>query len=61
MCAQTSSRYSLSRAQHEQWSEEDTYLPLEAEHEALTRIGFAVEVIWRGGPVGVMVEKKTSA
>ncbi|MEO1971515.1 MAG: hypothetical protein ABGX07_08160 [Pirellulaceae bacterium] len=51
----------MSRAQHEQWSEEDTYLPLEAEHEALTRIGFAVEVIWRGGPVGVMVEKKTSA
>ncbi len=43
----------------EEWSEEDTYLPMETELGELARIGFEAEYVWRDGPVGVMVAKKT--
>jgi ubiquinone/menaquinone biosynthesis C-methylase UbiE len=43
----------------EEWSEEDTYLPMETELEELARIGFDAKYVWRNGPVGVMVAKKT--
>ena len=43
----------------EEWSEEDTYLPMEAELAALESIGFEAGCVWRDGPVGVVVAKKT--
>ena len=43
----------------EEWSEEDTYLSMEAELGELARSGFEAEYVWREGPVGVMVAKKT--
>ena len=43
----------------DEWSEEDTYLPREAESRQLERVGFEVECIWSDGPVGVVVAKKT--
>ncbi len=42
----------------EEWSDEDTYLPLESELAELARIGFEAECLWRNGPVGVVVAKK---
>ena len=42
----------------EEWAEEDAYLPLDAELEALTRIGFAAESVWSDGPIAVVVAKK---
>ena len=45
----------------EEWSEEDTYLPLEAELGALRRIGFEADRVWAAGPIGVVVAKKPDA
>ncbi len=46
-------------AQHfEEWAEEDTYLPLDAELAALREIGFEAERVWNDGPVGVVVARK---
>ena len=42
----------------EDWSEEDTYMPLEDELAALTRVGFEAECLWREGPMSVMVGTK---
>jgi len=42
----------------EEWAEEDTYLPLEAELAELSRAGFNAECIWKDGPDGVVVAKK---
>ncbi len=42
----------------EEWSEEDTYLPLEAELAALSRVGFEAERGWHDGPVGVVAARK---
>ena len=42
----------------EEWSEEDTYLPIEAEMAELARRGFQAECVWSDGPVGVVVAKK---
>lgn len=42
----------------EEWSEEDTYLPLEAELAALSSAGFEAERVWHDGPVGVVVARK---
>ncbi len=42
----------------EEWAEEDTYLPLDAELAELARIGFEAECIWKDGPIGVLVAKK---
>ncbi len=36
----------------EEWSEEDTYLPLEAELAVLSDAGFEAERVWNDGPVG---------
>ena len=42
----------------EEWSEEDTYMPLEAELTELGAAGFEAERIWNDGPVGVVVARK---
>lgn len=42
----------------EEWSEEDTYMPLEVELEALRRAGFEAEQVWAAGPIGVVVARK---
>jgi len=43
----------------EEWSEEDTYLPIEEELGALRNMGFEAECVWTEGPVSVVVAKKT--
>ena len=43
----------------EEWSEEDTYLPLEVELAQLERLGFEAGSVWTDGPVGVVAAKKT--
>ncbi len=45
-------------AHFEEWAEEDTYLPLEAELEVLRDVGFRAERVWNDGPVGVVVARK---
>lgn len=45
-------------AHFDEWAEEDTYLPLEDELEALRRVGFEAERVWNDGPVGVVVARK---
>jgi tRNA (cmo5U34)-methyltransferase len=42
----------------DEWSAEDTYLPLEAELAELARAGFTAERIWNDGAVGVVVASK---
>lgn len=42
----------------EDWAEEDAYLPLDAELEALTRIGFEADSVWSDGPIRVVVARK---
>jgi tRNA (cmo5U34)-methyltransferase len=42
----------------DEWSEEDTYLPLEVELDALRRAGFDAEQVWSAGPIGVVVARK---
>ena len=44
----------------EEWAEEDTYLPLDAELAEWARIGFEVECVWSDGPIGVVVAAKRS-
>jgi tRNA (cmo5U34)-methyltransferase len=39
----------------DEWSGEDTYLPLEAELDAMSRAGFEACCTWRAGPIGVVV------
>ena len=39
----------------DEWSEEDTYLPLDEELAALESVGFDAERIWNDGPIGVVV------
>jgi len=55
-----SSGISEERAwQHfEDWAEEDTYLPLDTELKALTRIGFEADSVWSDGPIRVVVARK---
>lgn len=43
----------------EEWSEEDTYLPLDDELAALRELGFDAEQVWRNGPIGIVVARKT--
>lgn len=45
-------------ASFEEWAEEDTYLSLDAELEALRHAGFQAERVWNDGPVGVVVARK---
>lgn len=42
----------------EQWADEDTYFPLEAELEAVEAAGFAGECVWKQGPMAVVVGRK---
>jgi tRNA (cmo5U34)-methyltransferase len=42
----------------EDWSAEDTYMPLEDELAAFTWAGFQAECIWREGPMSVIVGTK---
>jgi SAM-dependent methyltransferase len=44
----------------DEWSEEDTYLPRDAELEVLRGIGFSAECVWTDGPVGVIVARKSA-
>jgi tRNA (cmo5U34)-methyltransferase len=45
-------------AHFEEWAEEDTYLPLGDELEALRSVGFRAEQVWSVGPIGVVVATK---
>ena len=45
-------------AHFEEWAEEDTYLPLDAELEALRGLGFQAERVWNDGALGVVVARK---
>lgn len=42
----------------EEWAEEDTYFPLEAEIDAMVGVGFAAECRWQEGPLAVVVGRK---
>jgi tRNA (cmo5U34)-methyltransferase len=44
----------------EEWSEEDTYLPLDDELAALRSAGFDAACVWRDGPICVVVAEKGS-
>lgn len=46
-------------AHFDEWAEEDTYLPVEAELDALRQIGFEAERVWNDGPEGVVVARKS--
>ena len=45
----------------EEWSDEDTYFPLERELEAMTRAGFDAGCVWRRIPAVVLVGRKRAA
>lgn len=45
-------------AHFDEWSGEDTYLPLEVELAALRDAGFEAGQVWAAGPVGVVVATK---
>lgn len=45
-------------AHFDEWSEEDTYMPLEVELAALRAAGFEAEQVWAAGPIGVVVATK---
>ena len=42
----------------EEWSEEDTYFPLEEEVEAMTAAGLETRCVWRCGPMAVLAGRK---
>jgi tRNA (cmo5U34)-methyltransferase len=42
----------------DEWGEEDTYLPIDAELEALRAAGFHADQVWHTGPIGVVVARK---
>ena len=44
-----------ARRHFEDWSEEDTYMPLEDELAALAGVGFEARCVWREGPMSVIV------
>lgn len=44
----------------EEWAEEDTYFPLEAELAALAETGLGASCVWRRGPMSVVVGRKGS-
>lgn len=43
----------------EEWAEEDTYLPLDAELDALGQVGFDATCVWRLGPMSVIVARRS--
>ncbi len=44
----------------DEWSDEDTYFPLEHELAAMTRVGFDAKCVWRQIPSTVLVGRKMS-
>ena len=44
----------------DEWSDEDTYFPLEGELEAMTRAGFDAGCVWSRIPISVLVGRKRS-
>ena len=44
----------------DEWSDEDTYFPLERELEAMTRAGFDARCVWSRIPISVLVGRKRS-
>ena len=44
----------------DEWSDEDTYFPLERELEAMTRAGFDATCVWSRTPISVLVGRKRS-
>ncbi len=44
----------------DEWSDEDTYFPLERELEAMTRAGFDARSVWSRTPTSVLVGRKRS-
>ncbi len=42
----------------DEWSDEDTYFPLERELEAMTRAGFDARCVWSRTPISVLVGRK---
>lgn len=44
----------------DEWSDEDTYFPLEQELEAMTRAGFDARCAWSRIPISVLVGRKRS-
>ena len=45
-------------AHFDEWSKEDTYLPLEDELAALRDVGFEADRIWNAGPIGVVLARR---
>ena len=43
-----------------EWSDEDTYFPMERELEAMTRAGFDARCVWSRIPISVLVGRKRS-
>ena len=41
-----------------QWSEEDTYFPIDVELDAMTSAGFDARCVWNLGPIAVLVGRK---
>ena len=48
-------------AHFEEWAEEDTYFPLEAELGALRAAGFAADCVWREGGMTVVTARRAGA
>ena len=44
----------------DEWSDEDTYFPLERELEAMSRAGFEARCVWSRTPISVLVGRKRS-
>ena len=44
----------------DEWSDEDTYFPLERELEAMSRAGFKARCVWSRTPISVLVGRKRS-
>ena len=44
-----------------QWSEEDTYFPIEVELDALTAAGFDARCVWKMDPIAVLVGGKADS
>ena len=44
----------------DEWADEDTYLPLERELEAMSRAGFDASRVWSRTPISVLVGRKQS-
>lgn len=50
-----------ARRHFAEWSEEDTYFPLEDELAAMTGAGFAARRVWSDAPVSVLAGRKPAS